>query len=117
MTLSDQWGLQFPLIQAPMAGAQGSAMAIAVCQAGGLGSLPCAMLSLEALQSELSAIKAATDRPYNVNFFAHTPQQPDPQREAAWREALVPYFAEFRLDPAAIPPGAGRRRRAPPPMT
>ena len=83
MTLSDHWGLQFPLIQAPMAGAQGSAMAIAVCQAGGLGSLPCALLSLEALQAELNAITTATDLPYNVNFFCHLPPPPHPSADAA----------------------------------
>jgi len=59
------------IIQAPMAGSQGSALAIAVCKAGGVGSLPCAMLSLEAMRAEILAIQAATDRPYNVNFFCH----------------------------------------------
>ena len=102
-------GVELPILQAPMAGSQGSVLAIAVSEAGGLGALPAAMLSPQALRDELAAITTATHRPYNVNFFAHTPPQPDPQREAAWREALVPYFAEFRLDPAAIPPGAGRR--------
>ncbi len=91
-----------------MAGAQGSAMAIAVCQAGGLGSLPCAMLSLEALQSELSAIKAATDRPYNVNFFCHVPPPPNPAAEATWRATLHPYFDELGVDSSAIPAGPGR---------
>ncbi len=91
-----------------MAGAQGSAMAIAVCQAGGLGSLPCAMLSLEALQSELSAIKAATDRPYNVNFFCHVPPPPNPAAETTWRATLHPYFDELGVDSSAIPAGPGR---------
>jgi len=102
-------GTELPLIQAPMAGVQGSAMAIAVCQAGGLGSLPCAMLSPETMRSELSAIRDATDgRPYNVNFFCHTPPVPNPEREARWRGALAPYYAEFGIDPAGIAPGAGR---------
>ena len=108
MTFFEKLVLQFPLIQAPMAGAQGSAMAMAVCQAGGLGSLPCAMLSLEALQSELSAIKAATVRPYNVNFFCHQPPQPNPAAEATWRARLQPYFDEWGVDSSAIPAGPGR---------
>lgn len=108
MTLSDQWGLQFPLIQAPMAGAQGSAMAIAVCQAGGLGSLPGAMLSLEALQAELITITSATNLPYNVNFFCHVPPPPNPVADAAWRTRLHPYFDEFGGDASAIPAGPGR---------
>ena len=85
------FGTKWPLVQAPMAGAHGSALAIAVCKAGGLGSLPCAMLTVDAMRKELAAVRA-TDRPYNVNFFVHTPPPPDAQREAAWRSKLAPYY-------------------------
>jgi nitronate monooxygenase len=88
-------GTETPIIQAPMAGVQGSALAVAVSNAGGLGSLPCATLSVAAMRSELSAIKAATDRPFNVNFFCHAPPVPDAQREEAWRGMLAPYYAEY----------------------
>ncbi len=102
-------GTQLPLIQAPMAGIQGSAMAVAVSNAGALGSLPCAMLTPETIRQELQAITAATrGKPYNVNFFCHTPPDPKAEREAIWREALAPYFAEFGIDPSTIPAGAGR---------
>jgi nitronate monooxygenase len=101
-------GTELPLIQAPMAGVQGSAMAIAVSNAGGLGSLPGAMLSADALRSEIAAIRAGTNRPYNVNFFCHTPPQPNAEREATWRAALAPYYAEFGIDAASIPAGPGR---------
>ncbi|HJV61686.1 MAG TPA: nitronate monooxygenase [Albitalea sp.] len=107
-TLRELLGTELPLIQAPMAGAQGSAMAIAVCRAGALGSLPCAMLTPAALREELAAIRARTDRPLNVNFFCHTPPAPDAAREAAWRAALAPYYDEFGLDISAVPPGPGR---------
>lgn len=107
-TLQQILGTELPLIQAPMAGVQGSAMAIAVSNAGGLGSLPCAMLSPDAMRSELAAIRAGTDKPYNVNFFCHTPPVPSDAREAAWRAALAPYYAEFGIDPATIPTGPGR---------
>ncbi|MET3375331.1 nitronate monooxygenase [Variovorax boronicumulans] len=107
-TLQQILGTELPLIQAPMAGAQASAMAIAVCNEGALGSLPCAMLGPDAMRSELAAIRAGTDKPYNVNFFAHTPPTPDEAREAAWRAALAPYYAEFGIDPAGIPTGPGR---------
>lgn len=96
-----------PLIQAPMAGVQGSALALAVSRAGGLGSLPCAMLAPEALRAELQAL-ADSGLPYNVNYFCHTPPEPDAARESAWRTALAPYYAELGLDPDAIPAGAGR---------
>uniref|UniRef100_UPI003D0E79CA NAD(P)H-dependent flavin oxidoreductase n=1 Tax=Amphritea sp. TaxID=1872502 RepID=UPI003D0E79CA len=72
MDITQLFGIELPLIQAPMAGAQDAALAIAVSNAGGLGSLPCAMLSPEQLRSELDTIRAATDKPVNLNFFAHT---------------------------------------------
>ena len=108
MNLQDFFGIGLPVIQAPMAGVQTSALAIAVSNAGGLGSLPCAMLTPESLQAELAAITAQTRRPYNVNFFCHTPPEPDLAREARWRAALAPYYAEFGIDPAAVPTGGGR---------
>jgi nitronate monooxygenase len=101
-------GSEFPLIQAPMAGVQVSALAIAVCKAGGLGSLPGALFSVEAMRKELAAIRAATDRPFNVNFFVHTPPAADPRREAAWRAAFAPYYREYGIDPDSIAAGPGR---------
>ncbi|MGL4576744.1 MAG: NAD(P)H-dependent flavin oxidoreductase [Burkholderiaceae bacterium] len=108
MNVQTLLGTELPIIQAPMAGVQGAKLAVAVCSAGGLGSLPAAMLSLEQLASELAAIKAGTDKPYNVNFFCHTPPVPDAAREAAWRKTLAPFYAEFGIDAASIPAGAGR---------
>ncbi len=100
--------LPLPLVQAPMAGYQGATLALAVGEAGGLGSIPAATLTPEALAAELAPL-AAAGRPYNVNFFCHVPPVPEPAQEAAWREALAPYYAEAGIDPAAIAPGAGRR--------
>ena len=108
MNLSRILGTALPLIQAPMAGVQDHALAVAVCNAGGLGSLPAAMLGPEALRKELAAIRDGTSRPYNVNFFCHTPPKPDAEREARWREALAPYYAEFGIDSGAITAGSGR---------
>jgi nitronate monooxygenase len=104
----DILGTDLPVVQAPMAGAQASALAVAVSNVGALGSLPCALLSPEVLHTELAAIRAQTTRPYNVNFFSHTYPKPDPAREAAWRAALAPYYAEFGLDPNEIPAGPVR---------
>ena len=108
MTLAERFGITHPIIQAPMAGSQGSALAIAVCQAGGLGSLPAAMLSVESLAAELKTIRAATDRPFNVNFFCHTPPDPDAAREDAWRALLAPFYDEAGLDVTQIAGGASR---------
>ena len=106
-TFADRLKIRLPLIQAPMAGAQGSAMALAVGAAGGLGSLPCAMLAPDALRAELEKLRAS-GRPYNVNFFCHQPPAPDAARDAAWRAALKPYYDELGLDMATIPSGPGR---------
>ncbi len=106
--LTRLFGIDLPIIQAPMAGSQGSALAIAVSNAGGLGSLPCAMLTPDAIRQELRAITAATTRPYNVNFFCHQPPAPDPEREAAWRRLLAPYYAELGIDPQSIQEGPQR---------
>jgi len=108
MTLQQLLGIELPIIQAPMAGVQGSALAVAVCNAGGLGSLPCAMLSVDAMHNELTTIKAQTDKPFNVNFFCHAPPAPKAEREAAWRASLSPYYKKFGIDAAAIPTGPGR---------
>jgi len=91
-----------------MAGVQGSALAVAVSNAGGLGSLPCAMLGPEAMRQELAAIRAQTTHPFNVNFFCHAPPAPDAGRQSAWRAALAPYFVELGLDPDAFPTGPQR---------
>src|SRR5262249_16846580 len=90
------------------AGVQGSALAIAVSNAGGLGSLPCAMLELDAVRAELAAIKAQSSKPYNVNFFCHQEPSPSPERELAWHRALPPYYPELGLDPSTVPAGASR---------
>ena len=95
-------GVELPILQAPMAGAQGSALAIAVCEAGGLGALPCAMLSPDQIRTEVAAIRASTTKPFNLNFFCHTRPTPDAAREAAWRERLLPYYDETGADPASI---------------
>ena len=102
-------GTRLPLIQAPMAGVQDARLAIAVSNAGGLGSLPAAMLAPDALRKELQALRDGTDKPFNVNFFAHTPPSPDEARETRWRDRLGPYYAEFGIDAAQIPAGPGRQ--------
>jgi len=107
-SLQSLLGIELAIIQAPMAGVQGSALAVAVSNAGALGSLPCAMLGLEAMRDELVAIKAQTLKSFNVNFFCHTPPTPNAEREAVWRTTLSPYYQEFGLDVSTVPVGPGR---------
>jgi nitronate monooxygenase len=106
--LLDLLGIELPIIQAPMAGANGSAMASAVSEAGGLGSLPCAMLDAAKVRAEIGVIRQRTGKPINVNFFCHTPPKADAQRDAAWKARLSAYYAEFGLDPGAEAPSVTR---------
>jgi nitronate monooxygenase len=108
MSIAELFGIDSPIIQAPMAGAQGSAMAIAVSSAGGLGSLPAAMLTADALREEIAAIRAGTDRPFNVKFFCHTTPAVDAAREESWRALLAPYYDELGIDRAATAGGPAR---------
>lgn len=95
----DLVGIDLPIILAPMAGPVTSTLAIEVAEAGGLGSLPCALLSADQFRAELGIIRQRTTKPINVNFFCHTPPQPDLAREAGWRQSLARYYVEFGLDP------------------
>jgi len=104
----DLLGVDLPLIQAPMAGVQGTALAASVTAAGGLGSLPCALLGHDALRAELTALRTAARGPFNVNFFCHDVPTFDERRDGAWRAALAPYYAELGLDPNDGPAGPGR---------
>ncbi len=108
-TLEKLLGIDLPIIQAPMAGVQDSALAVAVSNAGGLGSLPCAMLGLDALRDQLAAIKDQTDKPFNVNFFCHSAPTPSAERDAAWRAALSEYYNEYGIDALAASDAADRK--------
>jgi nitronate monooxygenase len=118
----DKHGIR--LIQAPMAGSQNHRLAAAVLQAGGLGSLPAAMLTAEQLQNELSAFKNsiaaengkanatasqwASFLPLNVNFFCHTPPPKQLDKETAWRQTLSPLYLAHDIDPQSVGSGPGR---------
>lgn len=106
--MSNFFGTELPIIQAPMAGVQDYRLAAAVSNAGGLGSLPCAMLGPDALRAELKTLKAATGRPFNLNFFAHTPPVENETREQNWRRALEPFYQEFGINSDSISSGPGR---------
>jgi len=94
----DLFGIEVPIIQAPMAGSAFSDMVVAVSQAGGLGSLACALLSVEQARKEFESIRQKTSRPINANFFCHQPPLENQAREMSWRQRLDAYFVELGLD-------------------
>src|SRR5262245_2143971 len=91
-------GIELPIIQAPMAGSALSDMVVAVSQAGGLGSLACALLSVENARRELETIRRKTSRPINANFFCHQPPREDHAREMNWRRRLDAYYVQLQAD-------------------
>jgi nitronate monooxygenase len=99
---------RLPIVQAPMAGSQGVELCVAVCEAGGLGSIPSAMLTPAILSDQIAEIRARTRAPFNVNFFCHLPPVHDPERQARWLESLAPAYAEVGLAPSAAGAGPGR---------
>jgi nitronate monooxygenase len=110
--LIELFKIELPIVQAPVAGAMNWELAGEVAAAGGLGSLPCAMLNPEQVHSEMGKIRARTKNPINLNFFCHTPPVPNNAREARWRDRLAPYYRELAVDPAApIPSTAPRSMR------
>ena len=106
--LQDLLGSELPIVQAPMAGAQASALAVAASNAGALGSLPCALLGLDGLRDELAILRNATRAAYNVNFFCHAQPAFNESRDAAWRARLRPYYVELDIDPDAAAPAPAR---------
>lgn len=102
------FGIELPIIQAPMAGAQLHGLAVAVSNAGGLGSLPCALLSHKQIRQELTLIRQQTNKSINVNFFCHQPPALDEAREQAWRQRLRTYYVELGVDPDGPIPASNR---------
>ena len=96
--LINLFDIELPIIQAPMAGSAFSDLAVAVSEAGGLGSLACALLSVEQARGELETIRRKTSRPINVNFFCHQQPRHDQAREMSWRQRLDVYYTQLGLE-------------------
>jgi nitronate monooxygenase len=99
---------EFPIVLAPMAGVMDADLVIAVAQGGALGSLPCAMLSVEKAREQVNIVRQRVSAPININFFCHRAVEASSGQEARWKERLAPYYAELGLDPAAPVAAANR---------
>jgi nitronate monooxygenase len=104
----DLFGIELPIVLAPMAGAMDWELVVETAEAGALGSLPCAMLSPAQVREQFAKIRERTDRPVSLAFFCHAPPIPNNAREHAWRERLKPYYRELGVDPAAAIPSSNR---------
>lgn len=101
ISLARRLGVSLPIVQAPMAGSSGVRLAIAVAEAGAVGSLPCAMKTPAEIEADVAAFRGRVDAPVNLNFFTHREPKPDPARDAAWAATLAPYYKEFSAAPSA----------------
>jgi nitronate monooxygenase len=102
------FGIEHPILLAPMAGPSTAELAIAVSDAGALGSFACALSTTEQIRTALGVIRQRTAKPINLNFFTHIPPAPDAVREAQWRQRLSGYYAEFGIDPSKPVPSSDR---------
>jgi nitronate monooxygenase len=101
--------IEHPIVLAPMAGAIDFEIAVEVAEAGGLGSIPCAMLDLDQVRDQFARYRAHTAKPVNLGFFCHRPPELSNESEAAWRQRLEPYYREFKIDPSVPAPNSNRR--------
>lgn len=94
-------GIDKPIIQAPMAGVSTPAMAAAVSNAGGLGSLGVGAMKAEAARQVIRQTRALTGKPFNINVFCHRPAQADAATEQQWLNWLAPHFEKYGAAPPA----------------
>jgi nitronate monooxygenase len=98
----ERLGIEFPIIQAPMAGVSTPQLAAAVSNAGGLGSLGIGASTADQARKMIEEARSLTRGPFNVNVFCHLPAQRDAEREAAWLRHLAPLFAEAGSVPPVV---------------
>ena len=101
--LLDLLGLEIPIIQAPMAGADSVALTRSVSSTGALGSLACALLGPAEIREAARAIRRDMQRPFNLNFFCHSMELYDPAASEKWKNFLRPHYARFALDIDDVP--------------
>ncbi|MCD9141793.1 nitronate monooxygenase [Streptomyces albireticuli] len=79
-----------PIVQAPMAGGPSCpALAAAVSEAGGLGSLAAGYKTPAAMYEEIKQLRARTAAPFGVNLFMPQPPATDPAAVEVYAEQLA----------------------------
>jgi NAD(P)H-dependent flavin oxidoreductase YrpB (nitropropane dioxygenase family) len=101
--LCERLGIELPIIQAPMGGAVGPALAAAVSNAGGLGMLVPWRAEIEMVRRQIRETRALTSRPFGVNLNLEFPQE---ERLAVCLDERVPVISFFWRDPSALVPRA-----------
>jgi nitronate monooxygenase len=102
--LVELFGIEHPIVLAPMAGFGTVELAAAVADAGGLGSIGCGTANPQLAAETIARLRRLTSKPINVNFFCHDPAKADADRERAWHDQLLRYYREL---------GVAREQRSP----
>jgi nitronate monooxygenase len=102
--LVELFEIDHPIVLAPMAGLGTVELAAAVSNAGGLGSIGCAIMAPELVAKSSAALRRLTAKPINLNFFCHDPARKDAARERAWHDKLSSYYRELSIEAATLPP-------------
>ncbi|WP_158903652.1 nitronate monooxygenase family protein [Burkholderia sp. L27(2015)] len=100
-TLLRLLSIEKPIIQAPMAGVSTPALAAAVSNAGGLGSLGVGAMNAEGARKVIKETRALTAKPFNINVFCHGPATANEAIERQWLSWLTPHFKEYGATPPA----------------
>ena len=96
-------GLTHPIVQAPMSGFTPPTLVATVCNAGGMGSIGCVGQPSDVVREQVATVRQTTNRPFNLNFFAHTTAGVSPEATVRMRARLAPYFGAFGLGPVPEP--------------
>src|SRR5262249_52100923 len=73
-----------------------------VSSTGALGSLACALLSPDGVRVAVRTLREGITRPFNLNFFCHTMETPDPAATQEWKSFLRPHYERLGLDIEAV---------------
>ena len=103
--LTDLLGIDLPIIQAPMAGANATPpeLVSAVSEAGALGFVGAAYMSPDEILATCRGVRARTARPFGVNLFAPVASPPLPSEASGALERVARYHEELDLPPPALP--------------
>jgi nitronate monooxygenase len=74
-----------------------------VSSTGALGSLACALLTPDGIRESMRALRNASARPFNLNFFCHAMEAPDAAVLERWKNFLRPHFDKWHLNIDVVP--------------
>lgn len=97
-SLTNMLSIQYPIIQAPMAGGiTTSSLVSSVSNAGGLGMIGAGYLDASGLQSQIREVKSLTDHPFGVNVFILQKAETTEEEIKKAYDLLQPYREELQI--------------------